>query len=227
MKTDSRLWEAKMKNSLYVFYSALVVIIFTVLLSGCAGLSRQYRASNEGISVNYTVKKEQFVDPKAKVFVSSSDERPDKEIIGDGAKPSVGSRVLGYVTFGVFYAAMPDQPTLAAQQDPVQIFKTAMIERLVKNGIIVTSDTENSALSLDLAVRQFKLDFNSGKWTGEVGYVARMKKGGKIICENNVYEKATAFNLYGFGSGEEAISEAFNKAIDRLDVNSCFLKGLK
>ena len=164
-----------MKNSLYVFYSALVVIIFTVLLSGCAGLSRQYRASTEGISVNYTVKKEQFVDPKAKVFVSSSDERPDKEIIGDGAKPSVGSRVLGYVAFGVFYAAMPDQPTLAAQQDPVQIFKTAMIERLVKNGIIVTSDTENSALSLDLAVRQFKLDFNSGKWTGEVGYVARMK----------------------------------------------------
>ena len=62
--------------------------------------------------MNYTVNKEQFVDPKAKVFISSSDERLDKEVIGHGAKPSVGTRVLGYVSFGVIYAAMPDQPTL-------------------------------------------------------------------------------------------------------------------
>lgn len=214
-----------MKSSLYVLYSA--VIVFVALLSGCAGLSHQYRASTEGISVNYTVKKEQFTDPKAKVFVSSNDERLDKEVIGDGAKPSVGTRVLGYVAFGVIYAAIPDQPTLKDQQDPIRIFKTAMTERLSKNGIIVTSDNENGALVLDLVVRQFKLDFNFGKWTGEVGYVARMKKGGEIICENNIYEKVTAFNLYGFGSGEKAISEAFNKAIDRLDVNSCFSKGQK
>jgi len=200
----------------------LVITLLIIFEFGCAGLSRQYRASTEGISVNYTVKKEQFADPKAIVFVSSSDERLDKEIIGDGVGLSVGDRVLGFVAFSVISFAMPEIPTFEAQQDPVRIFKTAMIERLAQNGIIVTSDTESGALSLDLAVRQFKLDFNSGTWIGEVGYVARMKKGGKIICESNVYEKATAFNLYGFGSGEEAISEAFNKAIDRLNVNSCF-----
>jgi hypothetical protein len=223
-----KIYWFKVKSSLYVLYSALVVIIFAVLLSGCcAGLSQQYRASTEGISVIYTVKKEQFADPKVKVFVSSSDDRLDKEVIGDGAKPSVGRDVYGYVAFGLIYALAPDEPTFETQLDPVRIFETAMIERLAKNGIIVTSDTENGVLSLDLVVRQFQLDFNFGKWTGEVGYVARMKKGGEIICENNVYEKVTAFNLYGFGSGEEAINEAFNKAIDKLNVNSCFSKGQK
>lgn len=213
-----------MKSSLSGLCSALAVIVFVSLLSGCAGLSQQYRATTDGISINYTVNKEQFIDLKAKVFVSSSDERLDKEVIGDGAKPSVGTRVLGYVAFGVIDAALPDQPTLKDQQDSIRIFKVAMTERLSKNGIVVASENENGALILDLIVRQFKVDFNFGKWTGEVGYVARMRKGGEIICENNVYEKATAFNLYGFGSGEKAISEAFNKAIDKLDVNSCFSK---
>lgn len=213
-----------MRRFLCVPYKILVVIAFVTLLSGCAGLSQQYRASTEGISVNYTVKKEQLISPKEKVVISSSDERLDKEIIGDGAEGTVGTRVLGYVVFGVIYAAMPDQPTLKEQQDPVRIFKTAMTERLSKNGITVINDKDNETIAVDLLVKQFKLDFNFGKWIGEVGYVARIKKNGEVVCQDDIYEKATAFNLYGFGSGEKAISEAFNKAIDRLDVNGCFSK---
>ena len=213
-----------MRRFLYVLYGLLLVIGLVTLLSSCAGLSQQHKASTEGISLNYTVHKEQFINPKTKVFILSSDERLDKEVIGDGAKSSVGTRVLGYVAFGVIYAAMPDQPTFEDQQDPVRIFKTAMSERLSKNGIILTNDKENDAITIDLLVRQFKLDFNFGKWTGEVGYVARITKNGEIVCEANMYEKATTFNLYGFGSGEKAISEAFNKAIDRFNVNSCFSK---
>lgn len=213
-----------MRRFLCVPYNILLIIAFVTLLSGCAGFSQQYRASTEGISVNYTVKKEQLISPKEKVVISSSDERLDKELIGEGAKPTVGTRVLGYVAFGVIYASMPDQPTFKDQQDPICIFKIATTERLSKNGIVVTNNHENEVLVLDFLVRQFKLDFNFGKWTGEVGYIARVKKGGEIICESKIYEKATAFNLYGFGSGEKAISEAFNKAIDRLDVNSCFSK---
>lgn len=204
----------------------LIVIAFVTLLSGCAGISHQYSASTEGMSVSYTVNKEQFINPKAKVFILSSDERLDKEIFGDGAKPSAGTRALGFVAFGVIYAPalLFDQPTFKDQQDPIRIFKTATTERLSKNGIIVTNDNENGALALDLLVRQFKLDFNFGKWTGEVGYIARVKKNGEVVCQDDIYEKATAFNLYGFGSGEKAINEAFNKAINRLDVNSCFSK---
>lgn len=213
-----------MKRFLCVPYNTLLVIGFVTLLSGCAGLSQQYRASTEGISINYTVKKEQLIIPKEQVVISSSEERLDKEIIGDGAKGAIGTRVLGYVAFGVIYAAMPDQPTLKDQQDPIQIFKTAMAERLSKNGITVTKDKDNERLTVDLMVKQFKIDFNFGKWTGEVGYVARVKKNGEVVCQDDIYEKATAFNLYGFGSGEKAINEAFGKAIDRLDINSCFSK---
>ena len=202
----------------------ILSILFCVFLSGCAGLSNQYRASTQGISINYTVKKEQLISPQGKVTISSSDDRLDKEIVGDGAKSNVGTKVLGYVCFGVLYAAVPDQPTFQDKQDPVQVIKTAMTERLSKNGISVVSDEDSKTLVVDLAVREFKLDFNFGKWTGEVGYVAKVKRNGAVVCQDNVYEKATAFNLYGFGSGEKALNEAFGKAVDGLDINSCFSK---
>ncbi|MEA3415786.1 MAG: hypothetical protein U9R02_06470 [Thermodesulfobacteriota bacterium] len=95
-----------MKYSLHALCGAVIVV--AALLSGCAGLSKQYQATTEGISINYTVKKEKFADPKAKIFVSSNDERLDKDVVGDGAKSSAGSRALGYVAFGVIYAAFPD-----------------------------------------------------------------------------------------------------------------------
>jgi hypothetical protein len=210
------LRESNMKKT--VFF-----VLLCALIQGCTGLSQQIKATREGIAINYTVNKERFVDPKVRVLIVSTDERVDKEVIGDGAKPTVGTRFMGYIAFGVLYAAMPDQPTLKDQEDPARIFKTAMAERLSKNGVAITNDKEKAVI-IDLLVRQFKIDFNFGKWSGEVGYVARVKKNGEIICESNIYEKANAFNLYGFGSGEKAINEAFNNAINKLDINSCFLK---
>lgn len=208
-----------MKISYYGLFCCLVVILS---LSGCAGISQQVGASDEGMSINYAVKKERLIDPKAKVFILVNDERIDKEFFGDGARPTAGKRALGFLAFGLIYAAFPDQPALKTQQESMGIFKKAMTERLGKNGVVIDSNDENNALILDLAVRQFKLDFNFGTWIGEVYYTARIKKGEEIICENNIYEKATAFNLYGFSSGEKAINEAFNKAIDNFDLNSCF-----
>ena len=175
-----------MKRVKYFSCNLSVLIVFAVLLSGCAGLSQQYKASTEGISIDYTVKKEQFISLKEKVFISSSDERLDKEVFGDGAKPTIGTRVLGYVGFGIVYAAMPDQPILKNQQDPISIFKTATAERLSRNGIIGTDDKDTDALAVELLVRQFKLDFNFGKWTGEVGYIARDQKDRERDCPDDI-----------------------------------------
>jgi hypothetical protein len=71
--------EPKMRGFLCAPDNILLVIAFAILSSGCAGLSQQYSASTEGISVNYTVKKEQLISPNEKVVISSSDERLDKE----------------------------------------------------------------------------------------------------------------------------------------------------
>lgn len=203
----------------------LLVVIITSLFFGCAGFSQQYKATTEGTTINYVVNKEDLVNPNTKVFVMSTDERIDKEVIGESAKPTVGKRLLGYLVFGVFNAAFPDQPpTLRNQEDPIRIFKTAMTERFSRNGVVIVNNKEDDSIIMDLLVRAFKLDFDSGNWVGEVAYVAKVIRREEIISEVTVHKKAKTFNLYGFGSGEKALNEAFNKAINDLDINSCFSK---
>lgn len=213
-----------MNNFRWRFCSITAIFVTVTLTFGCAGLSQQYKATTEGMTINYTVNKEQFFVPKENIFIISNDERVDKEVIGEGAKPTVGRRFMGYLAFGVFYAAIPDQPSFREQEDPIGIFKSAMTERLSKNGVDVTNNKENDSIIIELFIRRFKLDFNFGKWLGEVEYIAKAKRNEESICESNVYEKSNTFNLYGYGSGEKAINEAFNKAINKLDINNCFSK---
>jgi hypothetical protein len=198
------------------------VLILCLVMSGCSGLSRQYRATTEGMAVNYIIQNESMVRPKESINIVLVDERIDKDLIGDGAKSSVGNRFLGYLAFGVFYAAVPDQPTFLGKEDPVKVFKTAMAERLSKNGVGISNDKDENQLMLELLVRRFKLDFNFGKWIAEAGYVAKLKGRSGVLCEKEVFEKISKFNMYGYGSGEEAINEVFNKAINNFDANSCF-----
>jgi len=175
------------------------------------------------LSINYTVNKEHFIDPKTEVFIATIDERPNKEVLGNGAKTSFGKDAIGYIMMPVIYAAIPHEPNIKEKDNLTQIFNSAMAERLSKNGIMVTSEKESTALAIDLLIKHFILDINV-TWVGEVGYVAKIKKNGKIICETDIYEKATVFNWAGFDSGGKALNEAFNKAINKLDVNSCFSK---
>jgi hypothetical protein len=202
----------------------LLVVCIIFLLIGCAGLSKQYRATTEGIAINYVVTEEKIVKPKAKIFITVTDGRADKEVIGDGAKPTVGSKFMGYFALGILYAAVPDQPRFQSREDSITIFRTAMSERLAKNGIIVTDKNEEGAVMVDLLIKAFKLDFSFGSWMGDAGYQANVHLGDQVICEKTVGEKSKVFNMWGYGSGEKAINEVFSKAINGLDVNDCFSK---
>ncbi|NPV03953.1 MAG: hypothetical protein HPY67_04390 [Syntrophaceae bacterium] len=55
-------------------------------------------------------------------------------------------------------------------------------------------------------------------------HTALIQRGEEFVFKREIYEKATAYNWNGFASGESAINDAFNRAINKLDVNDCFLK---
>ncbi|MBI3292175.1 MAG: hypothetical protein HYZ73_05125 [Elusimicrobia bacterium] len=164
------------------------------------------------------------------------DERLDREFLGPGVRTTFGARLLGVFAFGLISFAVPGEPTFQ-ETDLVGIFQKAFEERFRANGVPVASGStgenfyqqhavvegggSSDPVTLEVLVRHLMLDFNFGKWIGEAGYVLRMKKGQELLCEDSISERVTRMNVWGFGSGERVISEAFAKAVNRANLSAC------
>ena len=198
------------------------LVLVTSTSASCTGLSQQFHATYGGINIEYRVQKGRLKFPDAKVHVTVVDDRVDKEILGQGARSSFGSRVLGYLGFGLVYATVPGEPDFRGRMDMVEMFQKAFEERLRVNGVAIVPERGKADLELEVSVRHFRLDFHFSKWLGEVGLVARLRDKSAILCEETIHETARKFNVWGYGSGEGAISEAFNKAINEVSFVRCF-----
>ncbi len=198
----------------------LGVLGITSAFTGCAGFSQQLQATTTGIKIEYKVPQETLPVPHAPVRVVIKDDRLDSEVLGVGARSTVGSRVLGLFAFGVVSLVVPSEPSFQ-QTDLVGMFQKAFEERLKSNGVEITRDSAANKITLEVVLRDFRLDFNFGKWIGEAGYVITMKEDSKVICEDRISEKVVRFNVWGYGSGEAALSEAFAKAVNRANLNGC------
>jgi len=132
--------------------------------------------------------------------------------------------LVGIIEFGALYAFLPHNAFLNTSLDPVSIFKVAITERLVTNGIKVSDKSKVDSIDIQLFVNNIILDFEFGTWVADVSYTAKVTHKNRSLCEVNVIERETAFNLFGFGSGEKALNLAFNNAINKFDIDNCLSK---
>lgn len=229
-------------------YSILFLLLsISVSAFGCAGLSRQWKSTMDGMQIEYKVQKEQIkIDKPVNIVIFDERENKDAigggakytmenplrgyDVIGKGAKSIMGNIEIGYFAFEVLLAFAPNepyQPFFQSKSKMDEMFLRAFSERLSRNGVELINTPKQKEYSVEVYLKNFLLDFHYGIWTGEVGYEAIIKEGDKVICDQVIFEKAKKFNFYGFGSGEEAVSAAFNLAINRLDLNGCFSPQLR
>ncbi len=197
---------------------ASLLVSVALAFGGCAGLSQQIRASTSGIAIKYKVPQESLPIPNTPIGISVLDERLDNEVIGPGARNSFGKKALGYLSFGLTFMPFSGDPSFQ-ETDLVGIFKRAFEGRLRLNGVRVAENPAQADVVLEIHVRNVRLDFNFGQWWGEVGYVLQMKKGKELVGEDRINKKVSKFNMWGYGSGEAAISEAFSTAVNEANLS--------
>lgn len=207
--------------------SSILIVTLTAavsILTACAGLSKQSKATTDGISIEYKVAQKTSELAQLILTVKVDDARANKEILGRGAQNNLGRDIAGYLVFGVIYAFAPSEPYINDKESLDDVVYDGVFHRFSNMGAQVSKATiaekgaEDSSLHLDIKIKVFNLDFNWGKWLGIMKFDYAFAKNGKFICERSISEKSTVFNMYGFGSGEEAINEVFNKAINGIQV---------
>jgi hypothetical protein len=209
----------------------LSVILLTacsgvVLVGGCSSLARQARATTHGLKVSYEVRKEDLSNLSGPLAVVVLDRRDNKDPVGAGAKPTIGTHLVGYLVLGVTYAtfqaasAAIGPPTIASELSIPDAFEQAFAKRFVANGVNVANrDAANHVLKVEL--QTFSIDFSLGTWTAEARYRARVDTKGSEVCKQVVAERMTRFNVWGYASAEAALSDVFNAAVNAFDPSKC------
>lgn len=201
-----------------------MLCIMLIALCSCSSFSNQVRATREGIKIDYEPKEDIFLDSKDTYSAVIYDERFNKAIARDGALgiglPHVTNLLIGGAMYPLMLALAPDLKMQDNDYQVGSIYKIAVLSRLSKNHIKVSTDNNYDVL-VELFLRELSLDFNGPYWNGESSFVVKIRKGDKYLCEGNIQEKAKLFNMWGLGTAQRALNDAFAKSIDAIDFNNC------
>lgn len=112
------------------------------------------------------MRNEEFGGLHSPMQIRVVDTRADKEIVGPGAKPTIGQHVLGYLFFSVAYAPIHalnrNGPQVPEEAELPETVRRAFVERFSTNGVLITDAGDVAPVLLEIELNKFLLDFSSG-----------------------------------------------------------------
>ena len=99
-----------------------------------------------------------------------------------------------------------------------EIFK----QRLNSQGMLVPSTIENSPNTLEIRLKQFKLDLAGRKWIVTMNYQANLLINGQFVATESVNGSAERLKVTGKGDAEKILGELISDMVNKLDLTTIF-----
>ncbi len=99
-----------------------------------------------------------------------------------------------------------------------EIFK----QRLNSHGVQVSAIPDNTPNTLEIRLKQFKLDLVGQKWIVTMNYQANLLRNGQPVASESVDGSAERLKVTGKGDAEKLLGELITDMVNKLDVNTIF-----
>ena len=99
-----------------------------------------------------------------------------------------------------------------------EIFK----QRLNSHGLLVTTTTDNTPNTLEVRLKQFKLDLVRQKWMVSMNYQANLMRNGQLVATESVDGSAERLKVTGKGDAEKLLGELITDMVNKLDVGTIY-----
>ena len=99
-----------------------------------------------------------------------------------------------------------------------EIFK----QRLNSHGVQVPAIPDNTPNTLEIRLKQFKLDLVGQKWIVTMNYQANLLRNGQFVASESVDGSAERLKVTGKGDAEKLLGELITDMVNKLDVNTIF-----
>ena len=153
------------------------------------------------------------------VFLSFEDARQSKDLLGEGARQdfknfsenisfSVSQGTENGYNLGVF--------------DLSALFVEAFKRRFEALGIEVVQKKKESQIEIKIVLTAFLLDQVGRSWTFDMGYEARLIKGGDMLTKQMISGQSERVKLIMLREADILVGESFTDLVNRLDLERLF-----
>ncbi len=147
------------------------------------------------------------------------DVRENKAFLSANAKKSL-KRFNGTYSLVVIQADKSGNLLGLYQVDALmaEVFK----QRLNSHGVQVPATPDNTPNTLEIKLKQFKLDLVGQKWIVTMNYQANLLRNGQPVASESVDGSAERLKVTGKGDAEKLLGELITDMVNKLDVKTIF-----
>ena len=153
------------------------------------------------------------------VFLSFEDVRKSKDLLGEGARQDF-KNFSDNISFSVSQGT--ENGYNLGFFDLSALFVEAFKRRFEALGIEVVQKKKESQIEIKIVLTAFLLDQVGRSWTFDMGYEARLIKGGDMLTKQMISGQSERVKLIGLREADILVGESFTDLVNGLDLERLF-----
>lgn len=184
-----------------------LAIVMAILVSACA--------SKPFLKVQYQLPSASTALTGERISLAVSDRRNDDSFLSSNAKKSIND-------FNGIYSLVvlrdDGSGNLIGAYDLDSLLKEIFKQRLENEGLQVVATDADADASLEIQLKEFKLDIVDHKWVLHMSYQAGLSKNRGLIAKESVNGSAERLKVMGKSDAEKILGELVSDMVNKLDV---------
>ena len=188
-----------------------LALAVAVLASACA--------SKPFLKVQYQLPSSSTALTGERLSLTVSDRRNDDAFLSANAKKSL-KNFNG--TYSLVVLRDDGSGNLIGAYDLDSLLKEIFKQRLENESVQVIASADNADASLEIQIKEFKLDLVDRKWVLRMSYQAGLSKNSGMLAKESVNGSAERLKVMGKSDAEKILGELVTDMVNKLNVSKLF-----
>ena len=175
-------------------------------------------ATLPSMNVTYKTMPKSNILEGREIYFRFIDKRPDKDIIGQGAK-KIYKHFSGNINFIVSKGKKDE--SLVGVYEAESLFKNALAIYLENMGLRLLPEPKPGIPELAIKLHDFVLDLSGRRWVARIVYEAEFIQDGSVLIRKFRGE-GEKYRVSRLTQADQVMSETFTDIINQLDVKRMF-----
>ena len=172
-------------------------------------------ASKPFLKVQYQLPPSSTALTGESLFLQISDQRIDQTFLSSNAKNAL-KNFNG--TYSLVVLRNDGSGNLIGAYDLNSLWREIFKQRLANEGVTVFASKESSNTSLEIQIKEFKLDIVNRKWMLQMSYQAALSKDNTTLAKETINGSAERLKVMGKSDAEKILGELVTDMVNKLDV---------